>query len=362
MPTILKQKGDAAESVRGLLRHLLEGGKVESVLTLGKTNKGINYLLISDAARLADAQPLMPFMPENAANIMSQITSKGRLPGRVAAVIKPCELRAFVELVKREQAARENFVLISPICGGVITFEPYAADELEKTLPEYWKAFAKYQNSTDTRPTCNACEHFIPLNADIAILALNDGCEFYLNTPLGEELAADAPGDKRDGKLDEATFKPLADVRAAEKKKLFAELKVEDFGIKGLISTFGRCLGCHGCSSVCPICYCDLCAFECKENEFTPGTFETELKKRGAIRVPPNTIFYQLGRVTHMGISCVGCGMCSDVCPADIPVSSVFLRLGNEVQSLFDYLPGKDFEEPVPLTTFVEEELTEVED
>ncbi len=63
-----------------------------------------------------------------------------------------------------------------------------------------------------------------------------------------------------------------------------------------------------------------------------------------------------------MGISCVGCGMCSDVCPADIPVSSIFMKVGESVQKMFNYLPGRDVEEDIPITTFEEQELEEVED
>ncbi|RKZ30042.1 coenzyme F420 hydrogenase [bacterium] len=358
----LKIKGDPNDSIRGFLRHLLESGKIDGVFALGKTGKGLNYLLVTDKEKVDELYPLFPFMPENAANLLSRLTFSGPLPGKIAVVIKPCELRAFVELVKREQASRDNLVFISPVCGGVLDFVQYKNDALEKSVPGYMKSFAKRENAENIRPTCRACEYFIPINADITVIPAEEACEFYLNTDKAGEITKGAPGDLSDGELDEAAFEPLMGSRKAEKEKLFEELKLEDYGIKGLVEVFGKCLGCHGCMSVCPICYCALCAFESKDNEFTPPVFESELTKRGGLRVPPNTIFYHLGRITHMGISCVGCGMCSDVCPVDIPVSSIFLRSGDAVQKVFDYLPGKDIEEPVPLSTFIEDELTEVED
>ena len=76
--------------------------------------------------------------------------------------------------------------------------------------------------------------------------------------------------------------------------------------------------------------------------------------------MPPNTIFFQLGRLAHVSVSCVGCGMCTDVCPVDIPVSTIFSKVGASVQTLFDYLPGRDVTEELPLRTFEEEELTQV--
>jgi len=87
-----------------------------------------------------------------------------------------------------------------------------------------------------------------------------------------------------------------------------------------------------------------------------------ELHKRGGVRIPPGSITFQIGRMIHIGLSCVGCGMCSDVCPADIPVASIFRKAGKAVQDVFKYIPGKDVEDKIPVTTFEEEELTSVED
>ncbi len=58
-----------------------------------------------------------------------------------------------------------------------------------------------------------------------------------------------------------------------------------------------------------------------------------------------------------MAVSCVNCGMCSDVCPADIPVATLFSMVGESLQKLFDYLPGRDLEEPAPAETFIENEF-----
>ena len=80
------------------------------------------------------------------------------------------------------------------------------------------------------------------------------------------------------------------------------------------------------------------------------------------MRVPPGTIYYQLGRLDHIAISCVACGACSDVCPVDIPVSLIFKKIGESVQKMFDYVAGKDLDEDLPLSTFKKEELLEYEE
>jgi formate dehydrogenase subunit beta len=60
-----------------------------------------------------------------------------------------------------------------------------------------------------------------------------------------------------------------------------------------------------------------------------------------------------------MVLSCVGCGMCTDGCPAELPVGLVFCAIGQQVQAEFDYVPGRDVDEPLPTITFREEEWME---
>jgi len=54
--------------------------------------------------------------------------------------------------------------------------------------------------------------------------------------------------------------------------------------------------------------------------------------------------------------------MCTDVCPTNIPVATIFDKTSQSVQEVFGYLSGKDVTEPVPLATFEREELSYVEE
>ena len=137
-------------------------------------------------------------------------------------------------------------------------------------------------------------------------------------------------------------------------------METETKGIEGIIKFFGKCIGCHGCGSVCPLCYCDLCFFDSQQNESLPVAYESEMERKGGTRVPAGTIFYHLGRLAHMSVSCTGCGMCADVCPVNIPVSTLFSKVGESVQKAFAYSPGLDVEEPVPFAIYKEEEFTEI--
>jgi len=369
MPKLLKIDKGVEECIKELLKFLLEDGKVKGVFTLQKINDNgtVAYSLITNPTMLKDAVPLFPIMPTNAGKLLSYFTLKKPLTEPIAVVLRPCELRAFIELVKREQGSLENLLFISATCGGVYPLEVEANGDLSKKITQYWDALKKVDIISDIRPTCNGCIHFVPYNADITVALIgkkdiDKQCELFLNTDKGEKFVDGFEGQLSDGDIESEEIKLLRSKREAQKKKLFDELKVDQLGMDGLIDTFGKCIGCHGCSRVCPICYCNLCFFDSQINEYEPSAYDVELRRRGGLRVPPDTIFYQLGRLTHVSISCVGCGSCTDVCPANIPLSTIFLRVGESVQDMFDYIPGKDVEEPIPLTTFETEEFAQVEE
>ena len=80
---------------------------------------------------------------------------------------------------------------------------------------------------------------------------------------------------------------------------------------------------------------------------------------RGAIEVPTNQLLYHLTRVYHVSTTCVACGACEDACPKDIPLTRFYPVIAKKVQELFEYVPGKDAKEPLPFTTYEEDELEE---
>jgi len=357
------------KGVLDFLKFLLEKDKVKGVFTLKKiSDKGaVAYSLITDPEDLKDAVPFYPLMPVNAGKLLSRFTLKGSTKKPVVAVVKPCELRGFIELIKREQGSLENLFIISSTCEGVYPTKMSIDGYVEKNLSKYWEAVKKGEILNDLRPTCRSCEEFMPYVADITfdILGKNDidkKCTMILNTQRGEELAKDMGGEFSDKELDNKKLDKIRENRAIEKKKLFDEIEAKMKGIDGLIDIFGRCISCHGCMRVCPICYCTLCEFESPDSEYRSSFYDSELKKRGAIRIPPGTVYFQLGRMMHIGISCVACGACDDVCPVDIPVSIIFKKVGESVQKLFDYVPGRDLEEEIPFLTFEKEEFAEVEE
>jgi len=369
MTKTLKINKNTEQGVVDFLKVLLENNKINGVFILKKISKdgAIAYSFITRSDELDDAVPFFPLMPVNAGKVLSRFTLKGATEKPVAAVVKPCELRAFIELVKREQGNLENIFFISFTCGGVYPLKMAANENLEKNIPEYWDAVKNAEIPSELRPACKGCVEFVPYTADITVdilgkKDLDKECTMILNTRRGEELVEILKGEILEKEIDKDRLDKFHAKREIEKKKLFDEIEEKTKGIDGLINIFGRCINCHGCSKVCPICYCTLCEFESPDSEYNPSNYEAELRKRGGLRVPPGVLYYHLGRLDHISISCVGCGSCEDVCPVNIPLSIIFKKVGESVQKLFNYVPGRDVKEVIPLVTFEKEEFTNIEE
>jgi formate dehydrogenase subunit beta len=367
MSKLLKIDKGVEEGTRDLLEFLLRENRVRGVMTLKKGNagQGVTYSLITRPDELKDALPLYPLMPANAGKILSHLTLRGPMTEPVAAVVKPCELRAFVELVKREQGSLDNFLIISPTCPGVFPLETSVKGGVEDLVSEYWNQTQSADVIPDTRPACRSCLHFVPDSADLIVSLigekdLDNKCRIFVNSEKGRELVNGIKAEIQEQELENQGIELLRNKRAEERTRLFEQMETETQGITGLVQLFGKCIGCHGCSHVCPICYCDLCFFDSQQNESSSLVYESDLERNGAARIPAGTIYFHLGRLAHISVSCTGCGMCSDVCPVNIPVSTVFSKVGEAVQKSFDYSPGLDLEEPVPFSTYKEEEFTEI--
>lgn len=363
MNKVMNLQKSADEAIIEFLKYLLNNKLVSGVLTLKRTKKknSFSYGFFNDADALEAAVPLAPVMPANAGTILSSLTPYKK---KIAAVIRPCEQRAFIERVKREQGSLENVLLISYTCGGVYPLKTVIENTKENLFEKYHESLCEGHVSEDVRPTCKACENFIPVKSDITITLLGEQklkseCSFYLNSEAAVELCKNFSETITDGSFDESTLKKHLESRKEAKEDLFSTVITQEDGIDGLIDVFGKCVGCHGCSHVCPICYCVLCDFESHNYDYDSAIYENELSQKGAFRLPPDTIFFHLGRMSHMSFSCVNCGQCTDVCPSDIPVAAIFMKTGERTASLFDYIPGRDVEESIPVMVFKEEEFLE---
>jgi len=159
----------------------------------------------------------------------------------------------------------------------------------------------------------------------------------------------------------EASVNKLTEERKQKRNQNNEGLRSDIEGIDRLLETFSACINCHNCMRVCPICYCRQCHFDSDNMKFSFDDYLTRAEARGGLTIPNDTLLFHIGRMLHMSLSCVSCGMCEDACPMAIPVAQVFTLVGDRNQEAFDYIPGRSLDEPLPLKTFEEEEFLEVE-
>ena len=320
------------------------------------------YVLIRDGSLLEDASPLAPVMPVQGAKAISSITRLGKGKMKIAAVMRPCEIRATIELSKLEQVNLDNIALISMDCPGVLPLADFLRDS-DKATERFDKATDMW-DSEPMRELCKTCGHGSMIAGDLHIgtLGAKDGTFFIIpNTGKGREildklgLKAEAVVESWQTKVSEITAQ-----RQSKMKQLKDEMKSGVLGLDNLIETFSQCINCHNCMRVCPICYCQQCYFESDNVKHTSEDYLQRAESSGSLRFIPDTLLFHVGRMLHMSISCVSCGTCEDACPMSIPVARIFSMISQDNQELFDYLPGNSMDEPRPLTTFREEEFQEI--
>jgi len=368
MPKVLRIDKSSEEGLRELLKSLLESGKVKGIVALRTIGErgAVAYSLVTSPDDIGSTVPLFPLMPVNLAKYLSRLTLKESATEPIAVVLKPCELRAFVELIKLQQGSLENFLLISSTCGGVYPLEMAVAGSIEEKLHQYWEAVKQGEAAPGIRPACKADEYFVPYVADITISLLankdiDQETVLFLNTEKGEDFVERISGKFTEEELDSAAMERIRSERKAEKQKLFDEIELKNLGIDEVTKTFSRCIGCRNCSKACPACYCHVCFFDTEASEYDLYDYETKLEKMGSVNILPDTLFYQLVRLSHVSATCTACGQCADVCPASIPLWAISLKVSEVVQTAFDYLPGRSIEEGLPAATFKPEEFAGVD-
>jgi len=353
------------QTIQGVLRSLLEKGVVEALLvpmTLPAGNTA--PMLVTDAGALERADPLAPVLPINAARAASQLTMTGHKE-RLGVVLRSCEIRALVELVKFQQASLDHTLIIGVDCLGTYKVTDYQAAGSKQAVVDELLGGAvsgdlRPQQGMAFRAACQICEQPLPQGEHVALTVGLVGVEtgqLYLQAREDVAGALALEGNGAPGGRKAATERLVA-ARTEARDAAFAGFRERVHSMEGLLQEFSTCIRCHNCMINCPICYCRECIFRTPTFEHESQLFFQWAERKGTVRLLPDTLLFHLTRLNHMVTSCVGCGLCTDVCPVEIPVSTVFRAVGEQAQAIFEYQPGRSLEEAAPVQEFREDELT----
>jgi formate dehydrogenase subunit beta len=380
---ILPAKEGVDKAIIDFLKQSLEKKFFDAILVPVKVldTESYAWVLLRDESLLDQADPLPPVMTVQGGRALSSLTKHGEINHKVAAVMRPCEIRAAVELFKLKQIDLDNITLISMDCPGAMPLSAYMADP-EKTKNGFKKIMEKWEENSSLRPVCQICQRFSltsdlpPLSSapqddsgssapDLHIGLLGGDMKQIFLIPVsarGTELLEELGLSPQDSlKNWESKAKDIIDKKAKKRETFNNKWLTEIKGIDKFIEAFDECINCHNCMRVCPICYCQQCYFDSQTLKLTPEEYLQRAEKRGSLRFPLDTLFFHLGRMSHMVLSCVSCGACEDACPMSIPVAQVFTAVGDQTQKDFNYVPGRDKEESLPLQFYLEDEFCEVE-
>jgi formate dehydrogenase subunit beta len=367
---VLKIKdGDTTKSINEMFKEILKSGKIKALLIPQEvpSKKMVFHVLISDPEKL-NSDILAPVLASSTATIISDMTKIEPANQPIGVVMRPCQIRALTELVKLNQANLQNIVVIGVDCLGTFSVKEFA-DFSDKKSPTHFliESFTKNKKEMDKhmRTSCLVCKEPIPKNADITIGFFGVDIEKEIlveaHTDIGKKLIEDLKLESvsKEGHAREKALKTLAE----EKAKAHSDFVKEKSSIKGidaLTKFFDKCINCHNCMKACPICYCKECLFDSAVFDAEAYKYLRKAENKGLFKMPNDSVLFHLGRINHMILSCVECGLCAQACPVDIPLMEIFIPAADNAQEEFKYKPGADSKEKIPMIVYREDEYKEV--
>jgi formate dehydrogenase subunit beta len=323
--------------------------------------------LITDPVGLGDACPLAPVMPVNSASIIARMTRVEPAGKPIGAVLRPCEIRALVELVKLKQADITNVVIIGLDCFGTYDVSAYTDAAGEGDVTGQCLSRAGSGDDSRLRRACSVCVEPIPRNTDVTIglLGADRDRELFLlgETEAGARIVKELGlPDGFDMQKREAAVNDFVKAQQERRDSFLSCAADEVKGLDRMLDVLAPCVSCHNCRIACPICYCRECLLDSPTFiEWEASKYLDQAQKKGGLRMPADSLLFHLVRMNHMSASCVSCGLCEQACPHGIEVFKLFCLTGSRVQQELVYRPGADLDEPLPLTVFREDELHDVE-
>jgi formate dehydrogenase subunit beta len=286
---------------------------------------------------------LNPFFDVNGALYLRRLFSKGT---KVMLLLRPCEIRAYQELVTLSQVEPEDIIAISVDCVGTVS-----SKERTEGVPLDAEGLVDYFKDPDRmRPACRTCGERRGVFGDAGIRIDKDGALWAFSyAEKGDSFLALLEGDSDAG--------PPEMLLAESPKQEKFQTDMEQFS-----RDFSKCIMCKNCRDMCPVCYCIDCLFNGDEYLPKGDALLNKVLRTGSEAMPGGKEMFHFIRMFHVSQVCVGCGACEEACPQGIPLTKYFKGISERLQGMFSYMSGRDPGETIPYLTFLEDELKDAED
>ncbi len=349
--------GDTLGAVRGFLKSLLDAKLVDAMLVPLEVPSPdqVTPILASESRQIDAANPLAPVMRINAAAVLAR-AQKEDGGKRIGAVLRPCELRAVIELAKAGRVDLNRLMLIGIDCMG--TYEPEAYAQIARASVHEESPTDEMMRWTRQGPiapyrlrnACQMCEHFAPENADVSIGLIGMNVRERLLVQARDEIAGSLHLTASDANGRDKAMARLSSIRHHRREEAMANAGKLVNDLPALFGLIAPCTACGECLDACP--FCDTSAFQPKpaQEPHTDRLRDWPRAEGKTAREREIGLFMELIEWGRRAASCVGCGMCESACPRHVPLTAIQAMLGSKVQAEFNYVPGRSFEERLPWT------------
>lgn len=308
---------------------------------------GVSAQVITQAADLARVNPFAPIMLNNTASLVQRFI-EDHPHSHLAVVMRPCELRALIELRKRHRVRyqpvaagddRESLVVIGVDCAGTFPHAEYiqhvASHQPDAEMIHVDLSYGRQDNYIPytVRETCQMCDSPGPLGADIIvgtigvetqgellIIARNED----IDTTLCLEPVTDTMATEYQVFCREMMVGKLVDKRADKRAALMKNQTLQAEEMTTALAMLARCTLCADCLDACPLYDGELAG----------------MLGAGDGRQSGHSLLAELVRVSRWLASCSGCGMCQQSCEHGVSLARAVTTLSHRIQGELHYRPG----------------------